>query len=110
MVVATTIVPIPRGVTDAKHVCVLTTAMPPGVMALKVIIMIIILLIIMIITLWNMERIHGVIPIGETGNAIPSFEKKVGMLVVLPIGSVLADRLAKPICRDILVVRVLLRS
>ena len=53
-VVKTTIAPIPCGMTDVKHVCVLMPAIPLGVMALEVIIM--------ISTLRNMERVHGVIP------------------------------------------------
>ena len=45
----------PVWVTDAKHVCVSITVMPPGAMASEVIIM--------IITLTTIRRIHGVIPI-----------------------------------------------
>ena len=64
-IVPTAIVPIPCGRTDAKAVCVLITAMPPGVMAFEVLIMIPILT--------NMDGIPGVIPFGRTGNAIPNF-------------------------------------
>ena len=56
--------PMTYGRTDVKHVCVLITAIAPGAMATEVIFM--------ISTLRNTEIIHGVIPIGETGNAIPS--------------------------------------
>ena len=45
----------PVWVTDAKHVCVSITVMPPGAMASEVIIM--------IITLTTIRRIHRVIPI-----------------------------------------------
>ena len=46
--------PMTYGRTDAKHVCVLIPAMPPGAMATE--------MLFMIPTLRNMERIHGVIP------------------------------------------------
>ena len=82
-VVKRTIVPIPTGVTDAKHVCVLIMAMPPGAMASKVIFM--------IITLRNMETIHGVIPIGETGNAIPILDSICLFAQQLPYGNVLKN-------------------
>ena len=73
--------PMPCGWMDAKHVCVLMKAMRPGAMATEVIIM--------IITLRPMESIHGVIPIGETGNATPSFYQR--RLNAIQVGSVLMD-------------------
>ena len=48
---------------DVRHVCVLIMAIPPGVMEREMSFM-------MITTLTNMERIHGVIAIGRTENAI----------------------------------------
>ena len=57
---------------DVKHVCVLITAIAPGAMATEVIIM--------IPTLRNMERIHGAIATGRTGNATPYFFQR-GLIV-----------------------------
>jgi hypothetical protein len=49
---------------DAKHVCVIIPAMPPGAMASKGIIM--------IITLGPTAKIHGVMTSGRTENATPT--------------------------------------
>ena len=84
-VVKPTNVPILCGGTDAKHVCVLMPAIPSGAMAGEVIIM--------IPTLTNMERIHGVIPIGQTGNAIQPISTQLNHRVLNAklVGSVLMD-------------------
>ena len=54
---------------DVRRVCVLIMAIPPGAMEREMSFMILILT--------NMERIHGVIAIGRTENAIPCFVTRV---------------------------------
>ena len=54
---------------DVRRVCVLIVAIQPGAMQQE--------MSIMISTLTTMERIHGVITIGKTGNAIPFLVKRI---------------------------------
>jgi hypothetical protein len=63
---------------DVRHVCVLMLAIPPGAMEQE--------MSIMMITITNMERIHGVIKIGRTGNAISVLFQTI--LIATATGSV----------------------
>ena len=82
----------PSEKTVAQNVCVMKKEMDPGAMEQT--------MLIMIITLTNMEKIHGVIVIGKTGNAMKFF-LRFTILGLVPlrrrrifatmIGSVLVD-------------------
>ena len=81
--------PLICGGMDAKHVCVIIPAMPPGAMASKGIIM--------IITLGPTVKIHGVMTSGRTENATPTpYQQKTELVINLDVYLialfVLADR------------------
>ena len=59
---------------DVGRVCVLIMAIPPGVMERE--------MSTMITTLTNMERIHGVITVGRTENAIPFLVKCISSATI----------------------------
>ena len=59
---------------DVRRVCVSIMAIPLGVMEHE--------MSIMITTLTNMERIHGVITVGRTENAIPFLVKCISSATI----------------------------